>query len=432
MGRWYTDPARNRPTVDAWANDPARAADSLTLARPAAPRQLEARGPALLRAVLERPDDDEPRLVYADWLTEQGDARGELIQVQCELAGMALSRERRRALRAREKQLLQGSRAALASLEALSESSSIERGLVSGVTLFAPKLVKHCAELRASHPIVHFEVVASKPEELVKLAALAPLMGVPKLTIQARRTPRIYQSRAHLALVATAKSPIWSRTRELGLEHVDDSDEEWGAFFSGLAAPELDTLVTRAAQFTPTALRALAASGSLPALRRVVLDYPAMGQSAEGAGEVAAALSALAARGVRGLGLHSWHMGDTALASCLRAFTDHGTLTDLSIVNCKFGPRTLEWLSGAKQLERLEMGNNGRWGLSLVELADCVRSLSKLREVVLHERDVAREAAAAMTDAWMALPSLERVRLRESPLTDEEVERLMRHTGYWE
>jgi uncharacterized protein (TIGR02996 family) len=37
----------------------------------------------LLDAVLAAPRDDGPRLVYADWLMERGDPRGELIVVQC-------------------------------------------------------------------------------------------------------------------------------------------------------------------------------------------------------------------------------------------------------------------------------------------------------------------------------------------------------------
>lgn len=42
---------------------------------------------AFLRAILDRPDDDAPRLVYADWLDDRGDAdRAELIRVQCEIA----------------------------------------------------------------------------------------------------------------------------------------------------------------------------------------------------------------------------------------------------------------------------------------------------------------------------------------------------------
>jgi uncharacterized protein (TIGR02996 family) len=41
---------------------------------------------AFLQAIIENPDDDAPRLVYADWLEERGDPRGEFIRVQCRLA----------------------------------------------------------------------------------------------------------------------------------------------------------------------------------------------------------------------------------------------------------------------------------------------------------------------------------------------------------
>jgi uncharacterized protein (TIGR02996 family) len=43
---------------------------------------------AFLRCICERPAEDGPRLVYADWLEEQGDGdRAEFIRVQVELAG---------------------------------------------------------------------------------------------------------------------------------------------------------------------------------------------------------------------------------------------------------------------------------------------------------------------------------------------------------
>jgi uncharacterized protein (TIGR02996 family) len=57
---------------------------------------------ALLAAIRAAPDDDAPRLVYADWLDEHGDgARAEFIRVQCELA-----RRESADLRARESALL--------------------------------------------------------------------------------------------------------------------------------------------------------------------------------------------------------------------------------------------------------------------------------------------------------------------------------------
>jgi|SRR5262245_285412 len=51
-------------------------------------------GPDLLRAVLEAPDDDAPRLVYADWLDEHGDPkRAELIRLEVELARLDAARD---------------------------------------------------------------------------------------------------------------------------------------------------------------------------------------------------------------------------------------------------------------------------------------------------------------------------------------------------
>lgn len=44
---------------------------------------------ALLRAILEQPEDDTVRLVYADWLEEHDEAeRGEFIRLQCRIALM--------------------------------------------------------------------------------------------------------------------------------------------------------------------------------------------------------------------------------------------------------------------------------------------------------------------------------------------------------
>jgi len=42
--------------------------------------------PELVAHIVAAPDEDGPRLVYADWLSDRGDPRGELIVVQCALA----------------------------------------------------------------------------------------------------------------------------------------------------------------------------------------------------------------------------------------------------------------------------------------------------------------------------------------------------------
>jgi uncharacterized protein (TIGR02996 family) len=62
---------------------------------------------SFLRAILDSPNDDLPRLVYADFLEESGEAdRAEFIRIQCELATVGFSRERRNALESRERELL--------------------------------------------------------------------------------------------------------------------------------------------------------------------------------------------------------------------------------------------------------------------------------------------------------------------------------------
>src|SRR5690348_11385636 len=65
---------------------------------------------AFLRDILAHPDDDAPRLIFADWLEEQGDAnstaRAEFIRVQCALAGGQLPEQQRVELVRREQQIL--------------------------------------------------------------------------------------------------------------------------------------------------------------------------------------------------------------------------------------------------------------------------------------------------------------------------------------
>jgi uncharacterized protein (TIGR02996 family) len=58
---------------------------------------------ALMKRVLEAPDDDQPRMVVADWLQQQGDPLGELIAVQLEIARLDVVPK---SLRDREENLL--------------------------------------------------------------------------------------------------------------------------------------------------------------------------------------------------------------------------------------------------------------------------------------------------------------------------------------
>jgi uncharacterized protein (TIGR02996 family) len=59
-----------------------------------------------IQTIIASPDDDTPRLVYADWLDEQADPRGEFIRIQIELAKMAHDDPRRWDLELRQGRLM--------------------------------------------------------------------------------------------------------------------------------------------------------------------------------------------------------------------------------------------------------------------------------------------------------------------------------------
>lgn len=66
---------------------------------------------AFLAAIADQPDDDLPRLAYADFLDDRGkSARAEFIRVQCELARLPATDPRRAALAAREAELIEAHR----------------------------------------------------------------------------------------------------------------------------------------------------------------------------------------------------------------------------------------------------------------------------------------------------------------------------------
>src|SRR4029434_9416690 len=61
---------------------------------------------AFIREIVTHPDDDAPRLIYADWLEERGDPQGAVIRVECGLDA-GVDDTPRAALRERDSLLLQ-------------------------------------------------------------------------------------------------------------------------------------------------------------------------------------------------------------------------------------------------------------------------------------------------------------------------------------
>jgi uncharacterized protein (TIGR02996 family) len=255
---------------------------------------------AFLRAVIEQPDDDLPRLVYADWLDEHGEPeRAEFIRVQCELARLPLDGPRAGKLRNREQALLGGNRWRqwAGSLAAFADEFHYRRGFVEGLTLGAAAFLRHTAAILAAAPLSHVRLTDAW-EEIDKLAASPHLERIRRLSLWGNHlrdedVSRLAES-PHLAYLewldlgwnligpagaeALAQSPHF-----LSLSFLDLSSNELGAagaralarsiFFQPLQALSLEATNLGAA-----GVEALAYQQGLPALIELNLSRNSIGR----------------------------------------------------------------------------------------------------------------------------------------------------------
>jgi uncharacterized protein (TIGR02996 family) len=188
---------------------------------------------AFLQSVIESPDDDTPRLVYADWLMEQDDrtraARAEFIQVQCAIdRGLHPERDwrdwidaalRMPALRQRERALLAefggAWRGPLSSIPCLVELS---RGFVEAVTIADVVLERHADTLFWAAPVRRLRVnmTGYNPNQFRDFAA--PYWS----QVEHLEFNQNYLSDGHLARLTA--SPGFARLRSLSLRRGRFSD----------------------------------------------------------------------------------------------------------------------------------------------------------------------------------------------------------------
>src|SRR5436190_8785610 len=117
---------------------------------------------AFLEAVIETPADDAPRLVYADWLEDNGDpARAEFIRAQIAREKTPHYDPQWARLRDRERELEKAHRAEwLAPLRRLEDRKvkeedrwEFERGFAQRATMSARTFLRHGAALVHSTPL---------------------------------------------------------------------------------------------------------------------------------------------------------------------------------------------------------------------------------------------------------------------------------------
>src|SRR5579871_2544336 len=114
---------------------------------------------AFVSALANRPDDEAARLVFADWLEEQGDApRAELIRIEMQAAHATPgSRERAELLDRAEDLLVEHERAWLGDWARRLEDWEFKHGLLHRVRLSASTFEQIGEELLSYEPVVVVE-----------------------------------------------------------------------------------------------------------------------------------------------------------------------------------------------------------------------------------------------------------------------------------
>ncbi len=245
---------------------------------------LHAADRAFVKAIVARPADDGPRLVFADFLDESPDpadqARAELIRLQCALSRLPGEHPRRAELADRVGELLLAHRAAWSeALGGLTNGVEFRRGMLESVSLDAGTFVDRGDELFRKAPI---------------------------------RRVRLTDAVRHLARVA--ESPVLGQVRELDLSGNDLGNGGVQVLLHSPYLARLEALDLSFNSLGDLGIRHLAHATGLPRLRSLALtDNTAVG--ADGIASLAESphLAGLRTLDVSGIDLHE--VGVQAIAS---------------------------------------------------------------------------------------------------------------------
>lgn len=237
-----------------------------------------------LKTIYENPDDDAPRLMYADWLTEQDDPQGEFIRIQCELVTLPDEGERRPALVDREQFLLNkhGSKWRKPLLPAVKRMQpQFIRGFIGKVTTTATLFPKWVDAIFHYAPAVRALCLTNflDVRKTARVAKCSELDRIAELDV------------GESGLGGNLVEVLLSTPFLKSLRSLDLSDNHLGpAGVRGVAGAmflhELQVLTMRRCNLGPSAAEALAGSAWLSRLK--VLDLNGNGLGNDGAKALAA------------------------------------------------------------------------------------------------------------------------------------------------
>jgi uncharacterized protein (TIGR02996 family) len=298
-------------------------------------------------AVLADPADDAPRLVLADLLAEQGDPRGELIAVQCELARGGSPREA--ALRAREQALLSAHGARWVG-EGVAGALRVEfrRGFAEVVEVFDAAALPQLEGFFQREPITELVFTSRTGLDGARFANLSWLSRLRALTFRSRglAQPLMLGRRKLPHLLESARLRALRRlsfvSQSLGDTAVAQLAEHAPAVFPSLQALAVDDDL-----LTARGVRALVEAKVSSRLLELSLEANALWVEAIEALTLHRRPSQLLSLSLSGNPLGNPGAGALARAGRL------GALSRLSLARCRIGPAGAQALLDSELLRGL-------------------------------------------------------------------------------
>jgi uncharacterized protein (TIGR02996 family) len=204
--------------------------------------------PGLLQTIIENPDDDAPRLIYADWLDDQGEhTRAGFIRAQCLLARFCNNDQDRQlqdeSLAGEYRQLLLAPFLALGFPDpsdseyagAFGFSYRFRRGFVEEMDVSGTKaamlLLNKAPQLFALTPLQRLRFIysphaAPQARGRMGLAALTALAQLPEVS-RLKSLELISQNLTHKAACVLLQSPYFKQIPQLYVDgyRFNDADE---------------------------------------------------------------------------------------------------------------------------------------------------------------------------------------------------------------
>jgi uncharacterized protein (TIGR02996 family) len=221
---------------------------------------------AFIRQIVQRPDEELPRLIYADWLEEHGDPQGEFIRVQCALARGSDDPAWTAALRHRERELLSEHRARWTQeIGPGIQWYEPRGGFIESFIVAAPALAAGGAEMLARAPIIGLGVKLATLDQARQLASQPAFRYLH--TLRLGSSVLTYESLAILL-----DSPHFPGLRSLWLTQCGLSSQAIRLLASSARLGSLQTLALSGNSVGTAGARALADSPHMQQLQTLILE----------------------------------------------------------------------------------------------------------------------------------------------------------------